>query len=1047
MRDLLTYIGIALIAVLSAALVAPFVIDFDDWRSEIADQLSSASGARVTLGGPISLRLLPTPRFSAQSFGLQSDFGAVRATNAFFELSLPSLIQGRMQFAAVRLDGADISIAIDKARLSGGAEAQFDRLALHDAKLTLSRSGAPPLRLEGLDLVAQAPSLSGPFQGHGAAVAGGEKVKFTFASDALVKGLLPLKASLTAPGEMGKADFDGRLNFSGAPAFAGEAKASGQADAGPWQAQATLAARFDGVEAENVSARLGEGPLADKISGKASYAAASGKIALDLDSPHLGEAWAAAFEAPLLAAIDRASPLDARLNAETLDWRGVEWSHVRFDLTPDAPIHVQAQGPGGAQVNVSAAPERQNWRGKAAFKAADFSVFIAALRDESSLAGLKVTTVGLYGDFIWSRKDVVLTGAALRLDRARLLGDLRFTPQKPGGRAKLVAHLAAAALDLDATPEFGVMGVGGLDLDLSLEAQTVKLARNGQALGDAGRIKAHFIRAGDAAVLEKLELRNIGGADLTASGGWTGDFAGLKGEARLKATDFSELAKFLARLAPGAATRALALRGKALSPADLTFRAQGADKSFELSGALGGTKISASLAPRADGKLVGAFDLAAAEGGVLLNQLGAPVLLAQKLGSAHVTGQLQPDNDKLNLTAAADVAELHGAFHGQAGDPLTAPSLDGDLTLSGDAGKIWASVTGAPPAPLPTRLSAHLMTEPGAIKAQNLTGAWGDAGFSGALAFNADGIGGTLNCDHVSAPALVALVLGPPAPVKTGALWSSLSFAPVFADPPRARLLLETADLQPFGGKARFDLALGPGRLGISDGRLDMQNGILGGAFELRREGGQVTLDGDGTVNGFALKNPAFSAIVGGKFHFVGNGANAAALVASLAGGGGAEARDLTIIGAAATAPDEALAANESSEAPFDAALVVKQLDDYFARDAWRKAQSDFSLSLASGRLSFAEKSKALEGSFDLRDAGLTLALSVAAQKAPTGGPQPPPRGKVVWSGAWSAPVRHVDATGFVNAVALRALDREQARIEVMRAQDRARLRALSAPQ
>ena len=1042
MRDLLTYIGIALIAVLSAALAAPFVIDFDDWRPQIADELSSVSGAQVTLGGPISMRLLPTPRLSAQKFGFARDFGSVRAENAFFELSLPSLIQGRLQFAAVRLDGADISIATDKARLPGGAEAQFDRLTLHDARLTLTQPGASPLRLENLDLAAQAPSLSGPFQGHGAAVVDGKKVKFTFASDTLTKGLLPLKASLTGPGESGKAEFDGRLNFAGAPAFAGEVKAAGQAEAGLWQAQATLAARLDGLEAENVALRLGEGPLADKMSGKASYAAASGKIALDLESPHLGEAWAAAFSAPLLAAIDQANPLDARLSVETLDWRGVEWSQLRFDLTPDAPIQVQAQGPGGSQVNISAAPERQNWRGKAAFKAESFLAFVAAFHDAAPLAGLKVNSVDLNGDFVWSPEEVVLTGVALGLDRARLSGDLRFKPQLPGRRAQLVAHLAAAALDLDATPEFGLPGI---DLDLTLEAQTVKLARNGRALGDGGRIKTHFIRSGEAAVLEKLDLHNIGGADLTASGGWTGDLKGLKGEARLKAADFSELAQLLARLAPGAATRALAVRGKALSPADLTFRAKGADKSFELSGALGGTKIAATLSPRADGKLAGAFDLAAAEGGVLLNQLGAPVLLAQKLGPGHVTGQLQPDAEKLNLTASAEVAGLHGEFHGLAGDPLTAPSLDGDLIISGDAGKIWASVTGVPAATLPARLAAHLIAEPGELKAQNLTGAWGDASFSGALAFGAEGIGGALNCDHLSAAALVALVLGPPAPVKTGALWSSLSFAPVFADPPRARLKIETADLQPYRGNARFDLALGPGLLGISDARLDMPGGVLRGGFELRREGAQVTLNGDGNGTDFALKNPGFSAKLSGNLHFAGNGANAAALVGSLAGGGGAEARDLTVMGAAATSPDEALAASEASDAPFDAALVAKQLDDNFARDAWHRAQSDFSLSLASGRVSFVEKSAALEGAFDLRDANLTLALSIAAQKTPNG--MAPARGKVVWSGVWPASVRHVDATGFVNAAAMRALEREQARIEVLRAQDRARLRALSAPQ
>ncbi len=268
-------------------------------------------------------------------------------------------------------------------------------------------------------------------------------------------------------------------------------------------------------------------------------AAASGKIALDLKSPHLGEAWAAALEAPFLAATDPANPLDAHLSVETLDWRGVEWSQLRFDLTPDGPMQLQAQGPGDSQVKISAAPEGQNWRGKAAFKAESFPAFVAAFPDASPLAGLKVNNVDLNGDFVWSPEEVVLTGVALSLDRARLSGDLRFKPQLPDSRAQLVAHLAAAALDLDATPEFGLPGI---DLDLSLEAQTVKLARNGRALGDGGRIKAHFIRDGDAAVLEKLDLRNIGGAGLTASGGWTGDFAGLKGEARLKAADFSELA-------------------------------------------------------------------------------------------------------------------------------------------------------------------------------------------------------------------------------------------------------------------------------------------------------------------------------------------------------------------------------------------------------------------------------------------------------------------------------------------------------------------------
>ena len=144
MRDVLTYIGIALIAVLTAALAAPHIVDFDAYRGRFAEELASISGAQVALDGPIELRLLPTPQFSAHDIGVTGDLGSLRAKTAFFELSLPSLIQGRLQISTARLEGADISLAVDKLRnLGANAAAQIDDLALHDARLTLVQPGAP----------------------------------------------------------------------------------------------------------------------------------------------------------------------------------------------------------------------------------------------------------------------------------------------------------------------------------------------------------------------------------------------------------------------------------------------------------------------------------------------------------------------------------------------------------------------------------------------------------------------------------------------------------------------------------------------------------------------------------------------------------------------------------------------------------------------------------------------------------------------------------------------------------------------------------------
>ena len=1054
MRDLLTYIGIAVIVLLTAAFAAPLLIDFDAYRGQLAEELASATGAQVELNGPISLSLLPTPRFSAENFQMSADFGAVRAEKAVFELSLPALIQGKLQFSQARLDNAELSIETEKSWLRKlPAATQFDNLVLRRAKVNLLRSGAPALTLEDVDLIASAPSLAGPFQGRGSLSLFGEKHIFSFASDLFEKGQLPLKASLTSLGETGRLELDGRLSFAAALVFEGQAKAAGKAAPGEWQAQAALNARLDGVEAQNLAARLGDGPLANKISGGGRYEARSGQISLDLAAPQIDAGWAEFFSGPLLAASASKGPLDLHLAVESLDWRGASWSQVQFSRTTGAPAHLQAQGPGGSRLDFAATPDKTGWRGKAQVKTQDFSAFAAALPQAAPLVGVKFRALDLSGDFALSPDELVLTGANLALDGARFAGELRFRPEEPGRRAFLLARLAAPALDLDAAPDLADTVLAGVDLDLALEAQTVKLARGGQKFAETGRIRAHFLRDGEAARLEKLDLQKIGGADLSVSGAWGLSFSGLKGEARLKAADLSELAQLLTRLFPGGATKTLAGRAKTLSPADLTAKVGGAEKPFELSGTLRGTKIAASFSPGDGEKIAASLDLAASDGGLLLNQLGAPLLLAQKSGPAHVTARAQSQSDqpqKLDVAASGDLAGLHGDFHGFVEDVLRAPAVEGDLVLSGDLAKILASFSAAPPSLLPVRLAGRLLARDGAVALHNLAGAWGGDKFAGDLTFAADGVSGDLRCDRLSAPALAALALGSPAPVKAGALWSSLTFAPVLVDPPRAKIAMETLDLQPFGGKARFDLALGPGLLSVSQARFEGFGGVLRGGFDLRREGGQVTLSGDVEAATISLKNPAFLTSLDGRLHFAGNGASAAALVGSLAGGGDVHAKNLVIGGADLQAPDVALAASEAGEAPFDAAAIAKNLDVSFAHENFRLAEADFSVRLAGGRLTLVrekDEDAALEFTFDLRDASMALDLSAYAQKLPEGWKDSPPRAGVIWSGAWAAPSRRVDSTGFVNAVAVRALEREQARIEILKAQDRERLRALSAPQ
>jgi hypothetical protein len=1049
MRDLLTYFGIALILLLTAAFAAPFVIDFDAFRSRIAEEISAASGAQAALNGPISLSLLPVPRFSAENFQLSGDFGSVHARKAVFELSLPALIGGRWQFSHARLDDGDIRIETQMLRAHDILPAaQWDDLVLHRANLSFLRGGEPVLRLENLELAAQAPAPAGPFQGRGSLTLAGEKVAFSFASDLLAKKQLPLKANLSWPGEAGRLDLDGALNLVAAPAFEGQAKAQGKAEAGLWQARATFSASFERAEARDFAATLGEGALANKITGAGRFEAATGRIALDLAAGRLDSGWAGLFSDPLRAASASTAPLDLHLAIDALNWRGADWTRIDFSRRYGAPLRVRAQGPGGSTLDFSAAPEDAGWRGKGRFKSDDFAGFTAAMPQVAPLAGTNFRSVEIGGDFSISPEEWRLTSAQAALDRAHLTGDLLFKPEKPGQRARLSAHLAAPALDLDAAPDLGAALLGGVDLDIALEAQTVQLARDGHKLGQAGRILLHLLRDGDTVRLEKLDVQNIGGAALAVSGGWRGD-SGLSGEARLKAADLSELAGALARLFPGATTKFLASRAKTLSPADLVAQA-GGDRRFSLNGTLGFTKIAAVVAPRTGEKFAASFDLSAPDGGILLNQLGAGLSPAPKLGPAQVTaraGSRDAPNAKLDVVASADLAGLHGDFQGVAEDFLRNLAVEGELAVAGDAANLIGVVFAPPPTPVPARFSALFRAGEGVATLRRLAGSWGENQIAGNLSLGAQGISGDLRCSSLSVPALAALLLGPPAPVKAGALWSSLSFAPLVFDPPSAKLALETPDLHPFGAKARFDLTLGQGLLSVAGARVELAGGDLRGGFDLRREAGRVSWSGEAEAEHVALQNPGFAATMDGRLHFAGEGASAAALVASLAGGGAARLKNLSVSSASAEAPDQALAASERNEAPFDVAAVRKNLDEFFARDAFRLAEADFSIRLAGGRLHLVRDKTAapgLETSFDLSDANMALALSLGATKKPEGWTAPSPRATVIWEGPWREPTRRVDATDFINAVAARALEREQARIESLRRQDLERRRALA---
>src|SRR5262245_61594662 len=73
-------------------------------------------GLQVRITGPIDARLLTTPSLSLQRVDIArpGEAGSVRARRLSLEFSLGSLLRGEWKATDVRIEGAEISAALDK---------------------------------------------------------------------------------------------------------------------------------------------------------------------------------------------------------------------------------------------------------------------------------------------------------------------------------------------------------------------------------------------------------------------------------------------------------------------------------------------------------------------------------------------------------------------------------------------------------------------------------------------------------------------------------------------------------------------------------------------------------------------------------------------------------------------------------------------------------------------------------------------------------------------------------------------------------------------
>ena len=702
-REFLTGLAILLIGVLFAALVAPFLVDFNERRAFVEETLSRAAGTPVSVGGQISLRFLPFPvvKLERVTMGNAASGLAVTADHVSLDIATMPLLKGEIYVMEAVIDRPTVTVAISEEgrfprfpNLANSSESSsawpisIETLAVHDGALSLAPTrDAPPMRLTKLDLAIQAAALSGPWRVDGTGNWRGRPVQVRLTTGALDEaGLFRARFGLDRKGGGFRAELDGVIATKGDSGFDGKLRLEGDMawpednDIGIRPVSLTSAIKLTGrsfdISAAEILAGGDEGGFKLTGSGNGRLGRDGGMVLLldarqiDLDRtlktegrayPPLTEvlsAWRGTF----LASdedLTPSLPVDVTLSVESVLAGGDTIKGLRLETHLDSEgvklRRGEAQLPGGAKLTASGdigLAEGGAFFGKASFTAKDFTRFGAWVDGEASGHAARfgeARDVSVEGDFALSASLMGASNLKIGLDKSSLTGLVRYSIPEEGGRSRLDAQLASQGFDLDQLPDLPMMAarLGAIDASIVVDARNVRATRMKDA--HAGRVQFKARASEDGLVIDTLDIADLGGANVKASGRLTA--VGERVDALVDAPDMAPLTLLFAKLFPGRVASVLSERAKVISPARFTVTAERtSDSARTIRLTFDGTAATTSLSGTSrmnfdDAGLVYQVDATASarDGVVLLQQAGLSVLPSQLNGSGRVTLKAKGD--------------------------------------------------------------------------------------------------------------------------------------------------------------------------------------------------------------------------------------------------------------------------------------------------------------------------------------------------------------------------------------------------------------------
>ena len=567
------YLGVILLVAVLGSLLAPFVVDWNSYRADLEAYGRKLTGRAVTIDGPISARLFPWPRLTAEDVHLANLPGLAEkefasASRIVVKMTLAGLISGTIQVESIDIDHP--VVAFERNAVGQGnwlfqpvanpddndllGRVKLDRITMRDGVARfIDRRRGGVIQLDDFNGSLAAPGIKGPWRMRSVMLHDGRSFELSL-NTGNWKADEPFRFGLrlAAADNSGLAySFDGNNDgdrVTGTiriePATGADGKADAEGQFRPLVLTAKLAADFDAVALDDIQISPQDTTQGGTLmSGSAkltlgSAIAASAVLSaprIDLDQiagakarDLVREGGGLAVANGLLALLPADVSLDGSLSVTSLQSGGENLENVVVNIAADHEairIHeIAANLPGRSRALFSGVffpgKDGAELAGNLALESNDLRQLVSWAWPEGKDGIAKIWT-GSRGR-LKLETDVNLTPARLRLNHTKyeidgVPGSADVT-YAAGGRRSVDLRLDADAIDIDS---FVPQGVAAMSTDSGTGlAAVLSLLLPRDDAGDlrltvqTGRLMLNGMQADDVAIdlassARGLDLRTL----------------------------------------------------------------------------------------------------------------------------------------------------------------------------------------------------------------------------------------------------------------------------------------------------------------------------------------------------------------------------------------------------------------------------------------------------------------------------------------------------------------------------------------------------------